>query len=107
MIGFGSEFSQITISMTGSTTCAGRSRSAPGGESFNQAKSRAVAALADIAAAGHRLPAVVSHGNLIASVLQSMDAAFGFAQWQGLGNPDLFEVELEASRPVKFVWLNP
>ena len=46
---------------------------APGGESLNQAQSRAIAALADIAAAGHRLPAGVSHGNLIASVLRSMD----------------------------------
>jgi 2,3-bisphosphoglycerate-dependent phosphoglycerate mutase len=80
---------------------------APGGESLNQAQSRAVAALADIAAAGHRLPAVVSHGNLIAAILRSMDAAFGFAQWQGLRNPDLFEVELDAGQPVSFVRLNP
>lgn len=80
---------------------------APGGESLDQAQSRAIAALADIAAAGHRLPAVVSHGNLIAAVLRSMDAAFGFAQWQSLGNPDLFEVELDAGRPARFVRLNP
>jgi 2,3-bisphosphoglycerate-dependent phosphoglycerate mutase len=80
---------------------------APGGESLNQAQSRAIAALAAIAAAGHRLPAVVSHGNLIACVLRSMDAAFGFAQWQGLSAPDLFEVELDAGLPVGFVRLPP
>jgi 2,3-bisphosphoglycerate-dependent phosphoglycerate mutase len=78
-----------------------------GGESLNQAQSRAVAALADIAAAGHRLPAVISHGNLIASVLRSMDAGFGFAQWRDLRNPDLFEVELDAGQPVRFVRFNP
>ena len=80
---------------------------APGGESLDQAQRRAIAALADIAAAGHRLPAVVSHGNLIASVLRSMDAPFGFEQWHALRNPDLFEVELDAGQPVRFGRLNP
>ena len=80
---------------------------APGGEGLDEAQSRAAAALADIAAADHRLPVVVSHGNLIAAVLRSMDAAFGFAQWRSLRNPDLFEVELEAGQPVRFVRLDP
>jgi 2,3-bisphosphoglycerate-dependent phosphoglycerate mutase len=80
---------------------------APGGESLNQAQSRAVAALADIAVAGHRMPAVVSHGNLIASVLRSVDASFGFGQWQQLRNPDLFEVEIDTGQPVRFVQLDP
>ena len=60
----------------------------------------------DIAAAGHRLPAVSSHRNLIASVLRSMDTAFGFEQWLDLRTPDLFEVELAAGRPVRFVRLD-
>jgi len=76
---------------------------APGGESLNQTMQRALAALADIAAAGHRLPAVASHRNLIACVLRSMDTAFGFEQWQDLRTPDLFEVELDAGRPIRFV----
>jgi 2,3-bisphosphoglycerate-dependent phosphoglycerate mutase len=79
---------------------------APGGESLNQTKQRAIAALTDIAAAGHRLPAVSSHRNLIASVLRSMDTAFGFEQWQDLRTPDLFEVELDAGRPIRFVRLD-
>jgi len=53
------------------------------------------------------LPVVVSRDNLIAAVLRSMDAAFGFAQWRSLRNPDLFEVELEAGQPVRFVRLDP
>ena len=76
---------------------------APGGESLNQTMQRAIAALNDIAAAGHRLPIVASHRNLTASVLRSMDTAFGFAQWQDLRTPDLFEVELDAGRPIRFV----
>ena len=79
---------------------------APGGESLNETALRAIAALADIAAAGHRLPAVSSHRNLVASVLRSMDAAFGFEQLLELRTPDLFEVELDAGRPIRFVRLD-
>ena len=79
---------------------------APGGESLNQTAQRAIAALTDIAAAGHRLPAVSSHRNLIASVLRSMDAAYGFEQLLDLRTPDLFEVELDAGRPIRFVRLD-
>jgi 2,3-bisphosphoglycerate-dependent phosphoglycerate mutase len=79
---------------------------APDEESLNQTMQRAIAALTDIAAAGHRLPAVSSHRNLIASVLRSMEPAFGFEQWLGLRTPDLFEVELDAGRPIRFVRLD-
>jgi 2,3-bisphosphoglycerate-dependent phosphoglycerate mutase len=79
---------------------------APGGESLNQTTQRAIAALTDIAVAGHRLPAVSSHRSLIASVLRSMDTAFGFEQWHDLATPDLFEVELDAGRPIRFVRLD-
>lgn len=79
---------------------------ASGGESLNETAQRALAALADIAAAGHRLPAVASHRNLTASVLRSMDAAFGFEQLLELRSPDVFEVELDAGRPIRFVRLD-
>lgn len=78
---------------------------APGGESLNQTMQRATAALADVAAAGHRLPVVASHRNLTASVLRSIDAAFGFEQLLELRTPDLFEIELEAGQPVRFARL--
>ena len=65
---------------------------APGGESLNQVQARALAALAEIAGRGHRLPAVASHGNLISSVLRASDPSFGFEHWRGLANPDLFEL---------------
>lgn len=78
----------------------------PGGESLNQTQHRAIAALADIAATGHRLAAVASHRNLVSSVLRSMDPAFGFEQMLGLRTPDLFEVELDAGRPIRFVRLD-
>ena len=79
---------------------------APGGESLKQTQQRAIAALADIAAAGHRLPAVSSHRNLIASILRSIDTAFGFEQLLELRTPDLFEVELHDGQPIRFVRLD-
>lgn len=81
--------------------------SAPGGESLRQTQARGLAALAGIADANHRLPIVASHGNLIAALLKSMEPAFGFEDWRALRNPDLFEVSLEAGRPVRFRRLSP
>jgi 2,3-bisphosphoglycerate-dependent phosphoglycerate mutase len=78
---------------------------APGGESLIDVQARAVAAMAEIAAAGLRLPVVASHGNLISSVLRSMDPEFGFEEWRSLRNPDLFEIEMDAGRPVNFARL--
>ena len=69
-----------------------------GGESLRATQTRALAALDDIVARGHRLPAVVSHGNLISSVLRASDPDFGFEAWRALRNPDLFELEFEGGR---------
>jgi hypothetical protein len=35
-----------------------------------------------------------------------MDASFGFEQLLDLRTPDLFEVELDAGRPIRFVRLD-
>ena len=72
---------------------------APGGESLDDAQGRALAALAEIDARGHRLPAVASHGNLISSILATANPAFGFDDWQAIRTPDLFEIELTGGRP--------
>lgn len=75
---------------------------AAGGESLREAQTRALAALADIAAAQHRLPVVASHGNLISAILRAADPGFGFDGWRDLRNPDLFELSLAKGRPVAF-----
>lgn len=74
-----------------------RDHRAPGGESFNDVATRALAALSDIAAAGHALPAVATHGNFLSSLLHLVDPQFGFDDWLGLGNPDIFEARMDAS----------
>ncbi|MCY4475015.1 MAG: histidine phosphatase family protein [Chloroflexi bacterium] len=63
---------------------------APGGESARKVLARAWAALNEIIAAGHSLPLVVTHGNLMALVLHSLDGTFGFEGWRSLSNPDVF-----------------
>ncbi len=57
-------------------------RAASGGESLRDAQTRALAALADIAGAHHRLPLVASHGNLISAILRTADPGFGFDGWR-------------------------
>ena len=77
-------------------------RAAPGGESLRETQGRALAAIADIAAAEHALPVVANHGNLISALLRAADPAFGFEAWRALRNPDLFEVVVEAGRPTSY-----
>lgn len=73
-----------------------------GGENLHEAQARGLAALKDIAARGDRLPAVASHGNLIAAVLAHADAGFGFEQWRAMRNPDVFRLTLKDGAPVAF-----
>lgn len=61
---------------------------------------RGVAAVANMARTAN--PAVASHGNLIASVLRTIDPSFGFDAWRAMRNPHLFELEWENGRPVSF-----
>ena len=63
---------------------------APGGESAREVLTRAWVALDEILDADHAMPLVVTHGNLMALVLHSLDRTFGFEGWKSLTNPDVF-----------------
>ena len=73
-----------------------------GGESASEALARAWASLDEILAAGHRLPVVVSHGNLISLLLHSIDRSFGYEGWAGLSNPDVYLLEKSPSGDLGF-----
>ncbi|HEX4197703.1 MAG TPA: histidine phosphatase family protein [Caulobacteraceae bacterium] len=73
-------------------------RPGEGGETLRETQARGLAALNEIVARGHRLPVVASHGNLISTVLRAANPRFGFDDWRGLRNPDLFELTFEAGR---------
>jgi 2,3-bisphosphoglycerate-dependent phosphoglycerate mutase len=77
----------------------------PGGESMDQVRARALSGLAAISATGHARPVVVSHGNLIASLLAGIDGRFGFEDWAQMANPDVFLLTLEHSWPAG--WARP
>lgn len=63
---------------------------APGGESAREVLHRAWAGLDEVLGGGHALPLVVTHGNLMALVLHSVDSAFGYEGWKSLTNPDVY-----------------
>jgi 2,3-bisphosphoglycerate-dependent phosphoglycerate mutase len=65
----------------------------PGGESAGEVLARATLALDAVLEAGHRLPVVVSHGHLLALVLQAVDATFGFEAHAAMTNPDVYLLE--------------
>ena len=82
---------------------------APGGESARKVLDRAWAALDEIFAADHSMPLVVTHGNLIALVLHTLDPNFGYDGWKSLTNPDAYI--LPGNEPGKMaferIWANP
>jgi 2,3-bisphosphoglycerate-dependent phosphoglycerate mutase len=78
---------------------------APGGETLREAQLRGLAALREIGASQATMPAVASHGNLLASLLNWIDPSFGFAQWQAMANPALYLVTFSDGKPTAFEFL--
>jgi 2,3-bisphosphoglycerate-dependent phosphoglycerate mutase len=64
----------------------------PTGESGRAVAVRAWAVLDTLIAQGHRLPVVVSHGNLIAFALNQIVPEIDFGFWQRMSNPDVFVI---------------
>ena len=81
----------------------------PGGESAREVLARAWAALDEIFDADHAMPLVVTHGNLLALVLHSLDDTFGFQGWKSLSNPDVFVLDDAGSGQMTFerIWQSP
>ena len=82
---------------------------APGGESANDVLRRAWPALAALLCSTCDLPVVVTHGNLLALVLHSVDPAFGYAGWERLSNPDVYELNLadDGAKVFRRLWAPP
>ncbi|MEO7353264.1 MAG: histidine phosphatase family protein [Gemmatimonadales bacterium] len=72
-----------------------------GGESSHVAQERGVAVVAEAWRSGRRC-AVVTHGNLLALILKSIDPTVGFAFWSTLSNPDAFILRGEGDGPSEF-----
>ena len=73
-------------------------RAYPDGESGLEAQRRGRAAVIDVLRAGHRLPVLATHGNLLSLFLASVDGRFGYAEWEQLANPDVFVLSTEGEQ---------
>jgi 2,3-bisphosphoglycerate-dependent phosphoglycerate mutase len=73
-----------------------------GGESGAETASRGWAAIHAVLAEGHRLPVVVSHGQLLSLILHSVDKCFGYAGWESLANPDMYLLEVARAGSFSF-----
>lgn len=73
-----------------------------GGESANDVLTRARPALDELLRGSAGLPVVVTHGNLLALVLHSIDPGFGYAGWEDLSNPDVYRVDVEGNGVMSF-----
>ena len=72
-----------------------------GGESGSEAAERGIAAVSKVP---HQ-SIVVTHGNLLALLLNYWNPSFGFADWRHLSNPDVFKITHDGqSAIVEKVW---
>lgn len=78
-----------------------------GGESSRVAQARGTSAVRAALASGQRC-VLVTHGNLLALILKSIDAAVGYEVWSRLSNPDVFALHILDEEPRGFsrIW-NP
>jgi 2,3-bisphosphoglycerate-dependent phosphoglycerate mutase len=75
---------------------------APGGETLHEAQARGLAALDRTIEDGATNPAIVSHGNLLSTLLNRADRRFGFDAWRAMTNPAVYKVRLQSGVPVSF-----
>jgi 2,3-bisphosphoglycerate-dependent phosphoglycerate mutase len=71
----------------------------PGGESSRQASDRACAALEDALEHGERgsgVTVLVTHGQPLAQLLDRLGLEFGFEDWLGMTNPDVYHLRFAA-----------
>jgi 2,3-bisphosphoglycerate-dependent phosphoglycerate mutase len=75
------------------------------GESSRAAQERGTAVLRAALASGRRC-VLVTHGNLLALILRSVDASAGFDFWSRLSNPDAFIIHVDDRGPRGFsrIW---
>ncbi len=74
----------------------------PGGESLNNCAARMRSGLEIACAQSKGNLAVVSHGNAIAALLMQLTSGFGFEDWRGMQNPDIFRLSFHENKPQAF-----
>ena len=62
----------------------------PGGESSKEAMDRIVNVVIDLLESEHENTVIVTHGNIMSLLFNHFDGTFGFEQWKGITNPDVY-----------------
>ncbi|ACS99590.1 histidine phosphatase family protein [Paenibacillus sp. JDR-2] len=76
-----------------------------GGESSNEAMSRAVSVVTEALISGKNNIVIVSHGNLISLLLRHFDNRIGFREWEVMSNPDVFRLTFTEDKPsIQRIW---
>ncbi|GAA6616131.1 histidine phosphatase family protein [Scytonema sp. NUACC26] len=76
-----------------------------GGESSRTAMQRAVAVVDEILLNDAKVTLIVTHGNLMTLLLKYFNEQIGFAEWQSLTNPDIYNVVIGKGHvEVKRIW---
>lgn len=76
-----------------------------GGESSRTAMDRVNFLLAEVLESEHRHILLVSHGCLLALLMKSIDDRIGFAEWEALSNPDVYQLTVaDSSRQLHRIW---
>lgn len=66
-----------------------------GGESSNEAKERILSVMEEVLNSEPQNTLIVTHGNLLSLLLNHYNRHFGFEEWKGLRNPDVFLLKIE------------
>ncbi|KYG35293.1 histidine phosphatase family protein [Alkalihalobacillus trypoxylicola] len=78
-----------------------------GGESSNDAKKRMINVIHDIVTSQSKNSVIVAHGGVISLLLHHYDQDFGFKEWKGLSNPDVYVLRLSSiSSNIKRIWID-
>ncbi|MBM7565513.1 histidine phosphatase family protein [Paenibacillus sacheonensis] len=77
----------------------------PGGESSAEAADRGVEVIREIAESSANPIVVVTHGNLLSLIINHFKKEFGFNEWKGMTNPDVFELLMEKDKfQISRIW---
>jgi predicted acetyltransferase len=66
-----------------------------GGESSSEAKERILTVIEEVLNSEELNTIIVTHGNLLSLLLNHYNHHFGFEEWRGLRNPDVFLLKIE------------
>lgn len=78
----------------------------PGGESSREAMHRAHFVIQEVIASSSANTVLATHGNLLSLLLKHYDDSMGFAQWQGLTNPDVYQLSVDGKRTkLQRIWM--